>query len=52
MRHFRLHARALSEGLVCTQYQSNHTATKAKQDFLSLALEHQLRRRRSIGGVA
>ncbi|GAA2264812.1 ParA family protein [Streptomyces amakusaensis] len=46
IRHFRMHARALEEGRVCTQYMSNHTATKAKQDFLGLALEHQLRRQK------
>jgi len=45
VRHFRLHARALGEGLVCTQYPSNHTATKAKQDFYALGFEHQLRRK-------
>ncbi|SFD74137.1 ParA family protein [Streptomyces aidingensis] len=47
IRHFRLHARAIADGLVCTQYQSSHTATKAKQDFLALALEHQLRRQQN-----
>ncbi|MFI6588358.1 ParA family protein [Embleya sp. NPDC050493] len=49
IRHFRLHARASAEGLVCTQYLSNHTATKAKQDFFALALEHQIRRRKNGG---
>ncbi|MET9290706.1 ParA family protein [Streptomyces sp. NPDC003077] len=51
IRHFRMHARALAEGRVCTQYMSNHTATKAKQDFLSLALEHQLRRQQNKEGA-
>ncbi|MFD5065688.1 ParA family protein [Streptomyces sp. NPDC058394] len=51
IRHFRLHARALGEGQVVTQYQSNHTATKAKQDFLALALEHQLRRSNTAAEV-
>lgn len=50
IRHFRLHARALGEGRVVTQYLSNHTATKAKQDFLALALEHQLRRQQKPAG--
>lgn len=49
IRHYRLHARGLAEGRLCTQYQSSHTATKAKQDFLALALEHQFRRQRSAG---
>lgn len=49
IRHYRLHARGLAEGRLCTQYQSSHTATKAKQDFLALALEHQFRRQRSSG---
>lgn len=44
IRHFRLHARAIEEGRVCTQFMANHTATKAKQDFLALGFEHQLRR--------
>lgn len=52
IRHFRMHARALAEGRVCTQYMANHTATKAKQDFLSLALEHQLRRQKVQAEVA
>lgn len=51
IRHFRLHARALAEGRVCTQYMNSHTATKAKQDFLALALEHQLRRQNSSVGA-
>lgn len=49
---YKLHARGITEGRFCTQYQSSHTATKAKQDFLALALEHQLiRQKRAAGEV-
>jgi chromosome partitioning protein len=50
IRRYKLHARGITDGRFCTQYESNHTATKAKQDFLALALEHQLRRQRYAGG--
>ncbi|MEV4975606.1 ParA family protein [Streptomyces scopuliridis] len=46
IRHYKPHTRGIINGRFCTQYESNHTATKAKQDFVSLALEHQLRRQR------
>lgn len=51
IRHFRLHAKALAEGRVCTQYLSNHTATKARQDFTALAMEHQFRRNEKSGAL-
>lgn len=46
IRHYKPHARGITGGRFCTQYESNHTATKAKQDFMALALEHQLRRQK------
>ncbi|GAA3163723.1 ParA family protein [Streptomyces ramulosus] len=46
VRHYKLHARGIVHGRFCTTYESNHVATKAKQDFVSLALEHQLRRQK------
>ncbi|MDI3408303.1 ParA family protein [Streptomyces cavernicola] len=46
IRHYKPHTRALANGRLCTQYESNHTSTKAKADFQELALEHQLRRHR------
>ncbi|MFJ9799915.1 ParA family protein [Streptomyces sp. NPDC101145] len=49
IRHYKPHARGITGGRFCTQYESNHTATKAKQDFVSLALEHQLRRQKYAG---
>jgi chromosome partitioning protein len=49
IRHYKPHARGIAGGRFCTQYESNHTATKAKQDFVSLALEHQLRRQKYAG---
>jgi chromosome partitioning protein len=39
IRHYKLHSRAAVEGLVCTQYPHNRTATEAQNDFLNLALE-------------
>lgn len=49
IRHYKPHTRGIINGRFCTQYESNHTATKAKQDFVSLALEHQLRRQKYAG---
>ncbi|WP_329126212.1 ParA family protein [Streptomyces sp. NBC_01353] len=49
IRHYKPHARGITAGRFCTQYESNHTATKAKQDFVALALEHQLRRQKYAG---
>jgi chromosome partitioning protein len=49
IRHYKPHARGITGGRFCTQYESNHTATKAKQDFVALALEHQLRRQKHSG---
>ncbi|MEU2134771.1 ParA family protein [Streptomyces sp. NPDC018352] len=46
IRHYKPHTRGITNGRFCTQYESNHTSTKAKQDFVSLALEHQLRRQK------
>lgn len=46
IRHYKPHTRGIVNGRFCTQYESNHTATKAKQDFVALALEHQIRRQR------
>ncbi|MFD0351983.1 hypothetical protein ACFQ0M_49205 [Kitasatospora aburaviensis] len=50
VRHYKPHTRGITNGRFCTQYESNHIATKAKQDFVSLALEHQLRRQKYAGG--
>ncbi|MFI9332621.1 ParA family protein [Kitasatospora sp. NPDC052868] len=50
VRHYKPHTRGITNGRVCTQYESNHIATKAKQDFVSLALEHQLRRQKYTAG--
>lgn len=50
VRHYKPHTRGIANGRFCTQYESNHTSTKAKQDFVSLALEHQLRRQKYAGG--
>ncbi|MFF9787094.1 ParA family protein [Streptomyces nigrescens] len=49
VRHYKQHTRGITNGRFCTQYESNHASTKAKQDFLSLALEHQLRRQKYAG---
>lgn len=46
IRHYKPHTRGITHGRFCTQYESNHTSTKAKQDFVALALEHQLRRQK------
>jgi chromosome partitioning protein len=46
IRHYKQHTRGITNGRFCTQYESNHASTKAKQDFVSLALEHQLRRQK------
>ncbi|MFF2731738.1 ParA family protein [Streptomyces sp. NPDC058008] len=46
IRHYKPHTRGIVNGRFCTQYESNHTATKAKQDFVALALEHQIRRQK------
>lgn len=46
IRHYKQHTRGITNGRLCTQYESNHASTKAKQDFVSLALEHQLRRQK------
>lgn len=46
LRHYKPHTRGITNGRFCTQYESNHTATKAKQDFVALALEHQIRRQK------
>lgn len=50
VRHYKQHTRGITNGRFCTQYESNHASTKAKQDFVSLALEHQLRRQKYAGG--
>ncbi|CAM5605773.1 Putative plasmid partitioning protein ParA OS=Streptomyces rochei OX=1928 GN=pSLA2-S.16 PE=4 SV=1 [Streptomyces rochei] len=50
IRRYKPHTRGIISGRFCTQYESNHTATKAKQDFVALALEHQLRRQKYAGG--
>ncbi len=39
LRRFKLHTVAAAEGRVVTQYSSNRTATEARNDFLTLALE-------------
>jgi chromosome partitioning protein len=44
IRHYKQHTRGIATGRFCTQYESNHASTKAKQDFVALAAEHQLRR--------
>ncbi|MFI0156270.1 ParA family protein [Streptomyces lydicus] len=49
VRHYKQHTRGITNGRFCTQYESNHASTKAKQDFVSLALEHQLRRQKHAG---
>jgi chromosome partitioning protein len=49
IRHYKPHARGITSGRFCTQYEPNHIATKAKQDFMALALEHQLRRQKHAG---
>lgn len=49
IRHYKQHTRGIANGRFCTQYESNHASTKAKQDFVSLALEHQLRRQKYAG---
>lgn len=49
VRHYKQHTRGITNGRFCTQYESNHASTKAKQDFVSLALEHQLRRQKRAG---
>ncbi|GHJ34260.1 hypothetical protein TPA0910_86930 [Streptomyces hygroscopicus subsp. sporocinereus] len=49
IRHYKQHTRGITNGRFCTQYESNHASTKAKQDFVSLALEHQLRRQKYAG---
>lgn len=49
VRHYKQHTRGIVNGRFCTQYESNHASTKAKQDFVSLALEHQLRRQKHAG---
>jgi chromosome partitioning protein len=50
VRHYKPHTRGIVSGRFCTQYESNHIATKCKQDFQALALEHQLRRQKYAGG--
>ncbi|GAA0500829.1 ParA family protein [Streptomyces olivaceiscleroticus] len=50
VRHYKQHTRGIVNGRFCTQYESNHASTKAKQDFVSLALEHQLRRQKYAEG--
>lgn len=50
IRHYKPHTRGITNGRFCTQYESNHTSTKAKQDFVALALEHQLRRSKYAEG--
>ncbi|MFD8777480.1 ParA family protein [Streptomyces sp. NPDC059916] len=50
IRKYKLHGRGITEGRFCTQYENSHTATKAKQDFLALALEHQLVRHKRAAG--
>lgn len=50
IRHYKQHTRGIVNGQFCTQYMSNHASTKAKQDFVSLALEHQLRRQKYAEG--
>ncbi|MEV6165776.1 ParA family protein [Streptomyces sp. NPDC052052] len=49
IRHYKQHARGIINGRFCTQYEPNHASTKAKQDFVALALEHQLRRQKYAG---
>lgn len=49
IRRYKPHTRGIVSGRFCTQYEANHTATKAKQDFVALALEHQLRRQKYAG---
>lgn len=49
IRRYKPHTRGIVNGRFCTQYESNHTATKAKADFVALALEHQLRRQKHAG---
>lgn len=51
IRHYKQHTRGITNGRFCTQYESNHASTKAKQDFVSLALEHQLRRQKYAGAA-
>ncbi|MFF1298096.1 MULTISPECIES: ParA family protein [unclassified Streptomyces] len=50
IRHYKPHTRGITTGRLCTQYESNPIALKAKADFQSLALEHQMRRQKYAGG--
>ena len=49
VRHYKPHTRGIISGRFCTQYESNPIALKAKADFQSLALEHQMRRQKYAG---
>jgi chromosome partitioning protein len=51
VRHYKPHTRGIVRGQFCTQYDSSHTATKAKSDFMALALEHQMNRQKYAGGA-
>ena len=50
IRHYKPHTRGIANGRLCTQYEPNPIALKAKADFQALALEHQLRRQKYAGG--
>lgn len=52
VRHYKLHTRASADGTVCTQYKPSRTSAEAMKDFMSLALEHQLRRQAIATGAA
>jgi len=49
IRHYKPHARGITAGRFCTQYEANRVSANAKQDFMALALEHQLRRQKNAG---
>jgi chromosome partitioning protein len=49
IRHYKPHARGITSGRFCTHYEPNRIAANAKQDFMALALEHQLRRQKHAG---
>jgi len=50
IRHYKPHTRGITTGRLCTQYEPNPIALKAKADFQALALEHQMRRQKYAEG--
>ncbi|MFD9004477.1 ParA family protein [Streptomyces sp. NPDC059582] len=49
IRHYKPHTRGIVNGRFCTQYEPNPSALRAKEDFVTLAVEHQLRRQKYAG---